>query len=412
MKRLPLWQRNLVAIWIGQMCSVMGFSFVIPFLPLYVQELGVTEPHAVEVWAGMLSFAAGLSMAATAPVWGSLADRYGRKPMVLRATFGGALIVGSMGLVGSVEQLLILRFMQGAVTGVIAAANTLVASLTPRERLGFALGSLQMAVFTANSVGPLMGGVIADHIGFRSSFMATSVMLALGGLVVLLFVEERFERPAKTQERTLFQGLGGVVREPALLAFIAVGFTIQASNMMVSPVFPLFVQRLLPEGRNAASTVGLILGTAGVVGAFSALIIGRVSDRLGHRKVLAVCALGAGLSYVPQAFSQDTNQVLLLRAALGFFAGGMMPSVNALIALRAPRGTQGAAFGLNSMAASLGNALGPLTGAGLATLVDIRAVFVAAGASLLVVGGGASLFRPEQPPAPRPTGGTNTRAAG
>ena len=388
------------------MCSVMGFSFVIPFLPLYVQELGITEPHEVEVWAGLLSFAAGLSMAATAPVWGALADRHGRKPMVLRAAFGGALIVGSMGMVGSVQQLLILRFLQGAVTGVIAAANTLVASQTPRERLGFALGSLQMAVFVATSVGPLMGGVIADHIGFRASFLATSVMLALGGLVVLFFVEERFERPPKVQGRALFQGLGSIAREPALLAFIAVGFTIQGSNMMVTPVFPLFVQRLLPDGRNVASTVGIILGAAGFVSAFSALLIGRVSDRLGHRKVLAVCALGAGLSYIPQAFAQDTNQVLLLRAALGLFAGGMLPSVNALIALRAPKGTQGAAFGLNSMAASLGNAVGPLSGAALASLVDIRAVFIAAGASLLLVGGGASLFRPERQEPARPAGTT------
>ncbi|MCL5108924.1 MAG: MFS transporter, partial [Chloroflexi bacterium] len=136
----------------------------------------------VEMWAGLLGFAAGLSMAASAPVWGALADRYGRKSMVLRATLGGAVLVGTMGLVQSVQQLLVIRFLQGAVTGVTAAFASLVAGFTPRERVGFALGTLQMSAYLGNSLGPLLGGVIADSIGFRFSFFLTAAMLALGGV--------------------------------------------------------------------------------------------------------------------------------------------------------------------------------------------------------------------------------------
>jgi DHA1 family multidrug resistance protein-like MFS transporter len=391
------WQRNLAAVWIGQLFSIIGFSSVLPFMPLYVQDLGVVDPHEVELWAGLLGFAAGAAMAVTAPIWGSLADRHGRKPMLLRAAFGGAIFLGAMGLVTNVQQLVVLRFCQGAVTGVMAAANTLVASFTPRERLGFALGTLQMAIFVGNSLGPLVGGYVADHLGFRYAFFVTAALLALGGLVVAFFVDERFQRPRASGERRLFAGFGGVAREPALLVFAATSLTIHGSAMMVGPIFPLFVQDVSPSARNVASTVGLIIGVAGVVSALSALVIGRVSDRLGHRKVLAVCAVGAGFSYIPQAFSTDPAQVLVWRAALGLFAGGMMPSINALIALRAPAGMQGAAFGLNSTASAIGGAFGPLGGAWLATVLGLRAVFIAAGAALLTVGLGASLLRAQPP---------------
>lgn len=386
------WQRNLAAVWFGQLLSVVGFSAVIPFLPLYVQELGVTDQHEVELWAGLLGFAAGAAMAAAAPVWGSLADRHGRKPMLLRAAFGGAVCIGAMGLVTSVEQLLLLRFLQGSVTGVIAAANTLVASFTPRPRLGFALGTMQVALFAGNSLGPLVGGFAADHFGFRAAFLVTAILLLVGGMVVLFFVDEHFQRPAVVPGRRFMAGIGAVARQPAIVVFATATFTIHGTAMMVGPIFPLFVQQVSPDDQNVASTVGLIMGVAGVVSAISALAIGRVSDRLGHRKVLAVCALGAGLSYLPQAASTDPTQVMVWRAALGLFAGGLMPSVNALIALHAPAGTQGAAFGFNATASSLGGAVGPLTGAWLATALGQRAVFIAAGLALLSVGGGASLL--------------------
>ena len=390
-----MWRRNLAAAWTGQLLAMIGFSFAFPFIPLYVQELGVSDPHEVEMWAGLLGFAAGASMAVSAPVWGALADRYGRKSMVLRSTLGGAVLVGAMGLAANVQQLLLLRFLQGSVTGVTAASSSLVASFTPRERVGFALGTMQMSIYAGYSLGPLLGGVIADNIGFRYSFFLTGGMLFLGGLVVLFFVEEgsRQSRGKGLKREPMFAGLAGILHQPALLALIAVVLAIQGTGNMVSPLFPLFVQEITPGGRSVASTVGLILGVAGVVSAISALAIGRVSDRLGHRRVLAICALGAGLSYLPQSLSTDPAQVLVLRALLGFFVGGMLPSANALIALQAPRAAQGAAFGLSATASSLGHALGPLLGAALATTLGLRAVLVVAGLFLITTGVSAAAAR-------------------
>ncbi|MHB1131199.1 MAG: MFS transporter [Chloroflexota bacterium] len=402
------WRRNLAAVWAGQLLAMIGFSFAFPFIPLYVQELGIRDQHEVELWAGLLAFASGLSMAISAPIWGALADRHGRKAMVLRATLGGAALVAAMGLATNVQQLFVLRFLQGTVTGVTSASNSLVASFTPRERVGFALGAMQTSIFAGYSLGPLLGGVIADNIGFRYSFFLTGAMLALAGLVVLFFVHEgpRPTPKAGVAREPMFAGLGRITRMPAIVALIAVVFAIQASTNMVSPIFPLFVQALTPEARNVGSTVGFILGAGGVVSAFSAIIIGRFSDRLGHRRVLAICALGAGLSYLPQSMSTDPTQVLVWRACLGLFVGGMLPAAHALMVLRAPASAQGAAFGLTSTASSLAHAVGPLLGALLATQLGLRAVFIAAGTLLLTTGLYAASMRvrpaPLAPPSPLP----------
>ncbi|MHB1131198.1 MAG: MFS transporter [Chloroflexota bacterium] len=384
---LSRWQVNLGAAVLSQMLAALGFALAFPFIPLYVQELGVSDPRAVEWWAGILGFAGGLSMALFAPLWGTLADRYGRKPMLLRAMLGGALLLGSMGLVRSVEELLVLRFFQGALTGTLAATTALVAAFVPRRHLGLALGLVQVSVYCGFALGPLVGGLIADAVGYRYTFFLTSIMLALGGATVLFFVEERFQPlPHAAGHGGAFAGLGSVLRQPTFLALTGVVFAIQGSEMMVIPLLPLYVQGLTPSGGSVPTTVGLILGASAAASALSALILGRWSDRLGYRRLLALCTLGGGLAYLPIAWSVNTTQVLLLQVAVGVFVGGMLPAANALIALAVPRASQGAAFGLTQTAAALAGALGPLAGAALATQLGIRSIFVATGALLLAAG--------------------------
>jgi len=178
----PGWRLTLYAAWVAQLFSIMGFSFVMPFFPFYIQkELGITDPRLVPIWAGLLATAGGVTMIGAAPLWGMIADRYGRKPMVQRSMFGGAVILGLMGLVHNVNQLLILRLLQGAVTGTIAASVALVSSVTPKRRMGYSLGLMQMAVFTGASVGPWLGGAMADHFGYRAPFAVTAALLFAGG---------------------------------------------------------------------------------------------------------------------------------------------------------------------------------------------------------------------------------------
>ena len=203
------WQRNLAVLWIGELIAIAGFSVTLPFLPYYVQELGITQMDQVAFWSALVAASQAVTMALVAPVWGSLADRYGRKIMVVRAMFGGAIIIACMGFVGNVYQLVVLRAIQGFLTGTVPAATTLVASSTPPERRGFAIGLLQMAIYLGGSVGPLIGGLIADSMGYRPTFWVTGALLLTAGILVSALVREEFvppEHPPARKSRTCWRG--------------------------------------------------------------------------------------------------------------------------------------------------------------------------------------------------------------
>jgi len=340
------WKRNLAALWIAQTLTMIAFSFVFPFIPLFVQSLGVPDPVEAADWAGAIAAAAAVSMSVAQPFWGSLADRWGRRPMVIRSMLGGAFIVTVMGLATSPQQLLVTRFVQGAITGTVAAANALVATSTPRHRLGFALGVMQVAIFLGSSLGPLIGGILADNFGYRIPFYVAGALMAVGATIVLLFVRENFTPPPVGSAR------GGILAEsrsmlaitvfPILLVVI---FLIQFGGTIISPVLSLFIEELSGT-QDAATAAGVVLAATGAVSAASALLLGRVSDKLGSRRILTVCLVGASLSYFPQCLVQQVWQLLLLRMLLGVFLGGLMPSANALLAGLVTQERRGAAFGL------------------------------------------------------------------
>ena len=388
------WRRNLTAICIAQACSATGFSFVMPFVPLFVQDLGVKSATEAAQWAGAISAAMAISMAFAQPIWGSVADRYGRKPMLLRSMFGGAVILGLMALVQTPEQLLALRFVQGMVTGVLAAAAALIATSTPKARLGFGLGLNQVAIFVGTSVGPLGGGLIADNFGYRSTFIAAGVLLTSAGLIVIAMVRENFVRPpAGAKKANAWSESRALLALPFFLPLIAVTFLIQFGGTIIGPVLTLFIADLSGSAGEAgvATAAGTVLAAAGAVSAISAVIIGRVSDRIGHVRILVICLLGSAVTYFPQAYVQSVWELLVLRMLLGAFLGGLMPSAQALVAVLVPRERRGAAFGIIGSVNAAANGLGPLAGAGIATSLGFRAVFLATGALFALVFGWVAL---------------------
>jgi len=381
------WQRNLYVIWVAELLAIVGFSIFMPFLPLFVQELGVTEVKRVTMWAGLLSSSAAVSMAVFAPLWGSLADRYGRKLMVERALFGGTLLVGAMGFVRNVQQLFLLRTLQGCITGTVAAATTLVATTTPRERVGSSLGLLQMAIYIGASAGPLLGGVMADAFGYRPTAWVASLLLLAGGLLVLFLVKEDFQPPGQEGEgrQRLWQGMRVVGHSKPLLAAIAAKMGLHLGSRVTDPILPLFVQSLLPASVQVASITGLISGAAAAMGALGAMLIGRESDRLGYRPLMLGCLLGSALLHVPQPFVTTPWQLLLLRALNGLTMGGAVPTASALLARLAPEGHQGAAYGVDNSARSAANGLGPMLGAAVAASMGLWSSFLAAALILSLV---------------------------
>ena len=377
------WQRNLAVIWFAELVAISGFSVFSPFMPYYVQELGVTRLEEVEFWSGMLITVQAVAMATFAPLWGSLADRYGRKVMVVRAMLGGSVVIALMGFTQSVGQLAALRAIQGTLTGTVAAATTLVASSAPPERRGYALGLLQMAIYLGNSVGPMLGGLVSDHVGYRATFWVTAGLLFSAGVLVATLVHEEFTSPEKTssQENThLWDGLVMVLRTRTLLIVFGIRMLMRMGIRTVGPMLPLFVQEIAAPGTKIASLTGNIEGFAAAASAVSAVLLGRVSDRVGYRRILLVCGIVACVLSGFTAGVKNPMQLLILRALTGAAMGGILASISALLAALAPKDRFGAVYGMDTSLVSVANAAAPMIGALMAASWGLSSVFLGAAA--------------------------------
>lgn len=382
------WQRTLYAMWASQLLSMIGFSMRTPFLPLFIGDLGTTSVEQQAIWAGVINAAGPLVMAFSAPFWGMMSDRYGRKPMVLRSMFAGAAFIGLMALATSPWQLVGLRIFEGALTGTMIAATTLIATSIPKERLGFSLGLMQTGVFAGSAIGPLFGGIMADLIGYRATFGLAGSMLFIGGVLVVFFVQEHFERPAASgeggkQDRAVVRAL---ILAPAMFAMIMVVFMLRLVTSAIQPIVPLFVEQLSHTTSAINTLSGLSLGVMGLTSALAAIFLGRIGDRIGQRTILIVSALLAGLLYFPQAAAQSVTQLIIIQALFGVAVGGVVPTANAVIANLTPPERRGAIYGISGAIVSFGGFVGPISGALLAAAIDIRATFVMTGLMMLAAG--------------------------
>jgi DHA1 family multidrug resistance protein-like MFS transporter len=376
---LESWKGNLAAIFVAQFCVMVAFSFIFPFTPLYVHDLGVQDATRAAQWSGAIGASAAFSMALAQPFWGSLADRVGRRPMVIRSMVAAAVTLGLMGLAQTPWHLLALRCLQGVFSGTVTASNTLVATSVPKDRLGQALGIMQVAFFGGTSMGPLVGGYVADRWGFRAACVVAAVLAMAAATLVTLVVRESFTPPPRGERPS------GVVAEsravlavPGFTTVILVVFLVHLGPTLAAPVLALFI-RDLTGGTDTATTAGAMFAATGVVSAVAAVVGGRLGDRWGHGVILPVCLLGAAVTYAPQAYVRTVGELLALRLVLGVFLGGLMPSANALLARLVPAERRGSGFALGATATSLANGVGPLGGALAATHLGIREVFLVAG---------------------------------
>jgi DHA1 family multidrug resistance protein-like MFS transporter len=379
------WRRSFFAILAAEVLALTGFMASIPVIPFYLRELGVTDPTSLKLWVGACSTVVAVTLAVFAPLWGQLADTLGKRPMLLRAMFGGAAVMALMGLAGKPWQLLVLRGFQGALTGTVAAATVLVATISPVEQVGFTLGLLQTGIYVGSSMGPAVGGVLADFLGYRANFFASAVLLLSAAFIVLRFVpDDRRGRVRGTVAlRRLLPDFAALAASPGLVTLLLVSGALQVAASTVSPILPLFIQSISPNASRVGSLTGLILGLSALSAALSAAGLGRVSHRLGYQRTLAACLAGAVLIFLPQAFVTRPWQLLALRMAGGAFIGGAEPSVNALIATRTEKGRQGIVFGVNASVNSAGAAVGPMVGALLSAAFGYASAFFAGAAVLL-----------------------------
>ncbi len=380
----PRWRRTLYVMWVAEFVAIAGFTFVMPFIPFYIRELGVTDEQLVPLWAGILATAPAACMVIFCPIWGSLADKYGRKLMVMRAMFGGAVLITGMGLVSNVYQLLVLRLLQGAITGTMVAATTLVSSVSPSRRLGYSMGIMQTGVFVGAAVGPWIGGIVADHLGYRIPFYIAGGLLLAGGCTALLGVQENFSRPTPEEEKANGT-LRAVANHHGFSAILVVFFLFSLGTTIVAPIFPLFVEKIVGAGGPVASTTGLMIGITGLVAGISATIIGRLGDRMGHKQLLTVSTLVSGLASIPHALVRTVDQLIGLRVLFGMGVGGAQPIINTIIGKITPRNSYGKAYGLTFSAGTLGSVVGPLVGGLVASQLGLRLPFVIMGGLLIAI---------------------------
>jgi DHA1 family multidrug resistance protein-like MFS transporter len=383
---MPPWQRTLLIMFFTQLCVAVGFSIVSPFLPLYVQDLGTQTGLSVEFWAGMVFSAQAATMMIVAPFWGALADRYGRKVMVERAAFGGAVIIFLMAFARSAEELVLLRAIQGLITGTVSAANALVAAAAPRERTGFAMGVLQVGLWSGVAVGPLLGGAIADTLGFHAAFVVTAILMVIAGLTVWLGIKEQFTPSSKAANRRL----SFLAEWRRILSSSGVGLTYilrflsGLGRTMIRPIAPLFIASLLPATAPVSTYTGLIVGVSSAAGTISAIYLGRLGDRVGHRRILTASALAAALFYIPQTFVTEASQLLILQALTGAAAGGIVAMPSALLVHYTNPGEEGAVYGLDNSVTAAARAVAPLVGSAVAVWFGLRGTFTACGLMLFL----------------------------
>ena len=379
------WRRNLFMLWICQVLSLMGFSFALPFTPLYIQEMGITDPEVLRLWSGLLMAGSGVPMAIMMPIWGFLSDRWGRKPMTLRANLGGAVVLFAMGLVRTPELLLVLRMVQGAFAGTVIANLTLVVSNTPEKRIGFAIGIMNSAVFAGNAIGPLVGGYVADLFGFRIAFFLSSITLFLAFFIALFLVKEDFSPQAAPGPPRIFRDMAHLIRENRILPFVALFALFALARFSPRPMYPLLVKEIAAAGLGVATQAGLINATAGIAAVLAGIAVGRLADRRKPFVIGMFCSVLAGVFLLPQGFMPTVWSLIPLVFFADFFSAGIDPIMNILLSRKVPVERRGTAFGLSGSARAVGWSLGAMLGGILAAYLDFKAVFINAAVLFLIV---------------------------
>jgi DHA1 family multidrug resistance protein-like MFS transporter len=376
------WRQTLWAMVGIQFVMTMAFSMLSPIMPLFLPVLGVTSESAIAVWAGALNGVTSFVAAFASPLWGQVADRHGRKLMLLRSSLAIGLFTALMGAAGDVWQFFAFRALMGLFAGFSSAAIALVASQVPEERLGYSLGWLSTGQLVGSLVGPIVGGILADQTGsYRIPFYCTSATIFVAMGLVWFIVREQFT-PAKRGggRRGTLSGLFALVTTPALLALFFVLLMAQFGVRTVQPIVTLYVKEMVGNLPNLATLAGIAFSITGLANVISAPFLGNRSDVIGYRRVLLICLAGGTLTTLPQAFTDNYWVFTVERFAVGLFIGGLLPAANALVGRLVSRAERGAVYGMTSSAMFMGNSLGPLLGGAVAAGFGLRWVFLLTGA--------------------------------
>lgn len=380
---MKMWKKNLIVCWFGMFVTGIGLSQIAPVLPLYIKQLGVNNSALIAELSGITFGVTYIISAIFSPIWGQAADKFGRKPMLLRASLGMAIIISCMGFAPNVYVLIALRLLQGVVAGYSTACTTLIATQTEREHAGYALGTLSTANIAGSLLGPTLGGFVEEFFGLQNVFFITGGLLFIAFITTVLFVKESFTREDK--KILSYKEVWNAIPEKSLtITMLVTSFILTVALFSVEPIITVYVGNLSRSSSHIALLAGITFSASGIANIIAAPRLGKLSDKIGTYKVILVSLILAGLIFIPQAFVQNTWQLILLRFLFGLTAGGLNPSVNIIIKKITPQFLTGRVFGISMSAGYLGAFTGSVLGGQIASFFGIRDVFFITSALLLI----------------------------
>lgn len=372
---MELWRKNLYSLWCAQFIAALGLNMVVPFLPIYLRELGIEGDKSMKIWSGVVFAAPFLISAFMQPLWGILGDRYGRKLMIVRAMLGLSLAHFLMGFAQSAPQFLFCRIFQGFLSGFIAPSLALLASCTPLGKVGYSLGTLQSALISSLVLGPFFGGVAIHFMGCRPIFFGTGFFCLCGAIIVYLFVGEEFVATVSEKKSQLKENFSQIFLSSELRSLFFLLILVQFSIFSVAPFITLYVEYLGVSPEYVGITAGIIFGVTGLTNAVCAPFWGKKADRSGYNHVLRIALFGMIAFLLPQGFVIDAYQLMFLRAGLGIFLSGTVPVINSIIRLSSREEDRGGIYGIFQSGYLLGNLIGPLVGGIFSVMLGLRSIF-------------------------------------
>lgn len=389
----PYWRRNLFVSLTGSFTIIVAMTLLLPFLPLYVEELGVSGHAAIVQWSGIAYGATFFAAALVAPLWGRLGDRYGRKLMLVRASFGMAVAMSLTGLAQDIWQLVLLRVLIGFAGGYSSGSTILVAMQTPKNRSGWALGTLAAGIMAGNLVGPLVGGALPPLIGIRNTFFLAGAVIFVSFLATALLIKEdprREGQPAPLRGKDgKASGWSRIPDKGPVAAMLFTGMLLMFATMSIEPILTVYVGQLIETRTSVTLASGIVMSAAALGSILSASRLGRLADRIGHWNVITGALLVAALLLIPQAFVTASWQLVALRFLMGLALGGLLPCITTVIRHNVPDAVGGNVLGLSISAQYVGQVVGPLVGGFVGGHFGMPAVFLFTSA-LMALGAGCN----------------------
>ena len=382
---METWKRTVYISLVCVFCTAFGVSQLAPILPLYFHDLGVQTPEAMSLWSGLATGATYIIVCLAAPFWGRVADKKGRKITLIRSSFGMALCNVLIAFQTTPEGVVLIRLVQGLVSGFYSASITLIASETPIERTGWALGLLASANLAGSLIGPLLGGYIADTVGIRNDFIIVGALMGLAGVLATIFIHENYV-PQPNPEKLSIRKLKEQIPEfNSIVALCVASFIYAICIMSLQPVISVYIKGIVPsDTENLAFIAGAVFSSMGIAQLMSSSPLGKLVDKIGPRKVLVVSLIYVGILNIPQAYVTDVYQLAIIRFLQGFGLGGMLPALNTYLSSKTPREFTGQIFSYNQSCLFFGYFLGSVGGASLMAWLGFTTLFWVSGGLFII----------------------------